>query len=351
MPEWRKDPILDRWVVIATERAKRPTDFSVPAEDKKGGECSLCESREWETPPEVLAYRQRGSQGNSPGWWVRVVPNKFPAVRIEGRTDTRHLGIYEVMNGVGAHEVVVESPDHEKKLEDFNDCQVREIVRAWRDRSLDLRGDTRFKYIQVFRNYGRTAGASLEHPHSQIIATPMVPPLIAEKAGSLTRHARSTGQCIICQMIAREIQEQNRVVAENSRFVAISPFASRVPYESWIIPRDHQPDFGQIREDQVECLALILRETIKKIAVALRQPPYNMAISTAPVNCGGEGLDHFHWHLEILPRLTIAAGFEIGTGFYINPTPPEIAASDLRETAVVFDGTYQHNYEEVGKYV
>ncbi len=351
MPEWRKDPVLDRWVVIATERGKRPNDFKVPRDEKKGGDCPLCEHHEWQTPPEVLAYRDRESARDRPGWWVRVVPNKFPAVRIEGRDEIRQLGLYCVMNGVGAHEVVVESPDHGRALEDMNGYQVQEVIRAWRDRSMDLRRDARLKYIQVFKNHGNTAGASLEHPHSQIIATPLVPVEIERKLEGLTRYARRTGRCILCEMIVQEIQEQNRVVVETGKFISIAPFASRFPFETWIIPRDHQQDFGFIREDQVADLSAVLRTTLKKLTAALNRPPYNLVISTAPVNTGREDLIHFHWHLEILPRLTIAAGFELGTGYYINPTPPEMAASDLRETVVMYDGEYAKKYREVGKYV
>ncbi|MCL4439166.1 MAG: galactose-1-phosphate uridylyltransferase [Firmicutes bacterium] len=352
MPEWRKDPILDRWVVIATERGKRPSDFMVPREEKRGGECPLCERHELETPPEVLAYRERGSGRDRPGWWVRVVPNKFPALRIEGQTDIRNYGLYRIMDGVGAHEVVVETADHGKTMEDLNEYQVQEIIRAWRDRSLDLRRDERFKYIQVFKNYGSTAGASLEHSHSQIIATPMIPGKIMRKIEGLTQYARKTGRCILCEMVEQELKEQNRIVVESSRFVGIAPFASRFPFETWIIPREHQPDFGHLREDQIGDLAYILNAILKKLSAALRRPPFNMVINTAPVNVGMmDKMVHLHWHIEILPRLTIAAGFELGTGFYINPTPPEMAASELRETVIVYDRPYNQNYEGVGKYV
>jgi UDPglucose--hexose-1-phosphate uridylyltransferase len=351
LPEWRKDPIHDRWVVIATERGKRPSDFLVPDEKKKGSECPLCAWHEFETPPEVLAYREYGSGRDKPGWWVRVVSNKFPAVRIEGQAGAKDFGLYQVMDGLGAHEVVVETPEHESSLEDLNEYQVQEVIKAWRDRSLDLRKDDRFRYIQIFKNYGNTAGASLEHAHSQIIAIPMVPGIIEKKLNALAAHAKKTGRCILCDMVNQELHEQNRIVIENSSFISMENFASRFPFETWIIPREHQPDYGFLREAQVADLAFVLRATLKKLSVALRRPPFNMVINTAPVNISSDKLAHFHWHIEIIPRLTMPAGFELGTGFFINPTPPEMAAADLRDTVFFHDGSYGKNYEAVGDYV
>lgn len=352
MPEWRKDPILDRWVVIASERGKRPKEYKVRKEEKnKGGECPLCEHHEVKTPPEILAYRENGSHRDSPGWWVRVVPNKFPAVKIEGQNNIKNFGLYKAMDGVGAHEVVIENPEHDKNMEDFNEYQIQEVIRAWRDRSLDLRKDYRFRYIQIFKNFGSIAGASLDHAHSQIIVTPMVPEGIKRKLDGMTEHARLTGRCILCEKIDQELKLQNRVIIESSKFVGIAPFASRFPFETWIIPREHQSDFGYLREDQIADLAYVLRTILKKLSVSLGQPPFNMVINTVPVNEYNEKLIHFHWHIEILPRLTVAAGFELGTGFYINPTPPEIAAAELRDTVVLFNEQYYHKREEVGSYV
>lgn len=332
MPEWRKDPLVDRWVVVATERAKRPCDFKVPAYETKGGRCPLCPGHEEDTPPEVLSFRQEGSQRDTPGWWIRVVPNKFPAVRVEAQVGVHRRGIYEVMDGLGAHEVVVEAPSHEPFLENLGERQLEEVIWAWQQRSLDLRRDGRLKYILIFKNFGQVAGASLEHTHSQILAIPMVPKEVREELEALKQHARSTGHCILCQVISQEILEQERVVVQTSKFLSFTPFASRFPFETWIIPREHQHDFGAIREDQVRDLARVLRETLLRLQKSLGGAPFNIVLHTAPVN--EPDTSYYHWHLEIMPRLTIMAGFELGTGYFINPTPPELAASILREQKV-----------------
>ncbi len=332
MPEWRKDPVVDRWVAIATERGKRPSDFKCVIHEKNDGRCPLCVGREKDTPPEVMAFRQAGSSKDTPGWWVRVVPNKFPAVRIEGSQGVANRGVYAVMDGLGAHEVVVEVPDHVDNLDMQSEKQVAEILWAWHERSLELRRDRRFKYIQVFKNYGSTAGASLEHAHSQIIATPMVPVEVKNELAGFSSYAQATGRCIFCDLIAQEIAERERVVIQGKNFLALAPFASRFPFEVWIVPAFHQHDFVLLNEEQVRELARILRACLRKLSVVLCDPPYNIVLHTSPVN--DMETKQYHWHLEILPRLTIIAGFELGTGYYINPTPPELAARYLRETNV-----------------
>lgn len=332
MPEWRKDPLVDRWVVIATERGKLPCDFKVPVDEKKGDRCPLCHGHEQDTPPEIIAFREKGTHPDTPGWWVRVVPNKFPAVRIEAQGGVRRHGVYDVMDGLGAHEVVVETPDHQAYLDAQDERQFEEVIWAWQQRSLDLRRDTRLKYIQIFKNFGQTAGASLEHTHSQVIATPMVPVDVQEELRGMQHYARATGRCILCDVLDQEIAEQQRVIMNTGKFISFAPFASRFPFETWIAPREHQYDFGSIREDQVRDLARVLRRTLLSLRESLGGPPYNMVLHTAPVN--ETDTMHYHWHLEILSRLTIMAGFELGTGFYINPTPPELAAQFLREQEV-----------------
>ncbi|MCL6638165.1 MAG: galactose-1-phosphate uridylyltransferase [Firmicutes bacterium] len=334
MPEWRKDPIVDRWVIIATERAKRPFDYKEIVEERKMQECPLCEGNEGMTPPEIIAFREPGTERDKPGWWVRVVPNKFPALRIEGETSFCRSGIYETMNGVGAHEVIVESTDHEPGLDTQTAKQIEEVLWAWRERSLDLRRDTRLKYIQIFKNTGSTAGASLEHTHSQLIAMPLVPAEVREEIERVKEYARTRGSCAFCDMINQELKSQDRVVIDGTHFLSFCPYASRFPFETWIVPKEHQYDFVRIREEQVKELAQVLRSTLRKMTALVKGIPYNMVLHTSPVNMQEER--EYHWHLEILPRLTIMAGFELSTGYYINPTPPEMAAQAMRETREVY---------------
>lgn len=337
MPEWRRDPVVDRWVAIATERGKRPTDFRYLAHERNDTACPFCTGCEEHTPPEVMAFRRAGTPKDAPGWWVRVVPNKFPTVKIEEGQEVFHRGVYEVRGGLGAHEVVVEVPHHVDNLDAQSEKQVAEVLWAWRERSLDLRRDTRFKYIQIFKNYGSTAGASLAHAHSQIIATPMVPAEVRNELEGFHRYAQATGRCIFCDLVAQEAAERERLVIQEKHFLALAPFASRFPFELWIVPTEHQYDFVQVREGQVRELARVLRVCLRKLSVLLRDPPYNLVLHTSPVN--EPEVKQYHWHLEILPRLTVIAGFELGTGYYINPTPPELAARYLRETEAQFEET------------
>lgn len=349
MSEWRKDPIVDRWVIISTERGKRPNDYKDILEEKTIQECPLCMGKEKLTPPEVLAYREPGGNSDTPGWWVRVVPNKFPALRVEGEPSLTRQGIYMAMDGVGAHEVIVESPFHESGLDMQTDKQVEEVIWAWRERSLDLRKDSRLKYIQIFKNNGSVGGASIEHTHSQLIATPLVPVEISQELVGAREYAARNGSCIYCDMVRQEIREQCRVIEESDKFLSFSPFASRFPFETWIIPKEHQCDFGQINGEMVRDLAGILRTMLRKIALMIKNIPYNMVLHTTPVNVQQEGC--YHWHLEIMPRLTIMAGFELGTGYFINPTPPEIAAHalrDIQESYVMQDISFQQEvYQHV----
>lgn len=350
MPEWRKDPVVNRWVIIATERAKRPHDFRCPPEQLNPGDCPLCVGNEDKTPPEVLAFREADTPANQPGWWIRVVPNKFPAVRPDEGHYAWHDGIYEAMNGIGVHEVIVESTDHEPDLVNQSDKQVEEVLWAWRARSLDLRHDTRLKYVQIFKNKGRTGGASLEHTHSQLIAIPMVPADVAEELAGLHEYRRHRNTCAYCDMVHQELSSRDRVVLESDRFVCLVPFAARYPFEMWILPKEHQADFAQVGEADIRDLAPLLRGALVRLSEAVCRPPYNLVLHTSPINVGGEVF--YHWHFEIMPRLTITAGYELGTGYFINPTPPELAAEALRDAVEEHLPSQTHTIpEEVPTYV
>jgi UDPglucose--hexose-1-phosphate uridylyltransferase len=329
MPELRQEPITKNWVIIATERSKRPSDFSVKKEKRKGGSCPFCKGNEGKTPPEIMAYREEGTKPDTPGWWVRVVPNLFPALAKTEAGETDEQNFYLTKPGAGAHEVLIESPEHDASLETHSLQHVREIFHAWRDRYQALINEEPIQYIQIFKNEGSVAGASLEHPHSQLIATPLIPPVVDEELKGAQEHYQEHGNCIFCEMIKHELEVGTRIVANNDHFLAFCPFASRFPFETWIIPQQHQAGFDLINDQQLHGLSMIVQEVTQKIRGSLHQPPYNMVLHSAPA--GHSDAADYHWHLEILPRLTIVAGFEWGTGIIINPTPPESAAEYLRE--------------------
>ncbi|MEW6620474.1 MAG: galactose-1-phosphate uridylyltransferase [bacterium] len=332
MPELRKDPVTNRWVIIATERAKRPTDFvKISSEVKQSSNCPFCEGNESKTPPEILAYRQSGTQPNTPGWWIRVVSNKYPALQVESPLEKKGISMFDIVSGTGAHEVIIETPKHETDISSIEIRQVEETLWAYRDRSIDLNRDPRFEYILIFKNHGLKAGASLEHPHSQLIATPIIPSAIREEMDGAGQYFKYKDRCVFCDIIREEQKFGERIIMENNDFIAIAPFASRFPFECWILPRVHDPTFPDITRHEVMALAEVLGGILKKIGSVLNNPPFNYMLHTAPCKMDSSQLKHFHWHIELIPRLTDIAGFEWGSGFFINPTPPEEASRYLRE--------------------
>lgn len=277
--------------------------------------------------------RPSGASHGPSEWSLRVVPNKFPALRIEGTLDREGFGIYDKMNGIGAHEVIVETPNHGETLSDMPVNRVQNVFIAYRERIRDLMRDTRFKYIMVFKNNGSVAGASLDHAHSQLIALPIVPRRVSEEIGGGLAYHRYKERCIFCDIVAQEREDNKRIVSENERYIAISPYASRFPFETWILPKQHGAVFSEHDpSDNYYSLAEILSIVLRKYVKLLNAPPYNYIIHTAPAF--NVGMEHYHWHIEIIPRLTKMAGFEWGTGFYINPTPPEEATAYLKETQI-----------------
>ncbi len=304
MPELRKDPITGRWVIISTDRGKRPMDFlreSVfPGPPKN---CPFCPGNETKTPPEILAYGRNGGGANTAGWNVRVVPNRYPALGIEGELDREGEGLFDKMNGIGAHEVIIETPQHK-----------------------------RFRYVLIFKNHGESAGASVEHPHSQLIALPIVPRRVREEVDNCWHYYDEKERCIFCDIIRQERDTGERVIGENDHFITLAPYAPRFPFEMWLLPKVHGSAYENNQSSLYASLAQMLKDTLMRMDAVLDQPAFNVMIHTSPI--GEEINDHYHWHIEIIPKLTKVAGFEWGTGFYINPTPPEESARFLREAQI-----------------
>ena len=340
MPELRQDPVVRRWVIIATERTHRPSDFSRNHDHVAEPKINpFAEGNESLTPPEIFAVRDPKTKANEPGWKVRVVPNKFPVLRIEGNLDREGDGIYDRMNGIGAHEVVIETPHYNQQLEEQSLEGVAAVLETYRIRMADLLKDARFRYVQIFKNYGHAAGANISHPHSQIIAIPVIPKVVKEKLDGAQTYYDQKERSIFGDILKQELKDARRIVYQNASFVCFCPYASRFPFELCIMPRRQYPDFHRIEPNELLQLADVLKISLLKLSRGLNQPEYNYLIHTAPVRCPRKGYwttleNDYRWHIEITPRLTQIAGFEVGTGFYANPVPPEDAAQFLKEVEV-----------------
>ena len=329
MSELRKDPITGRWVIISTDRRKRPNDFRLESvEIVPDPSCPFCEGHEHITPPELLA-RRHGSAPNGPGWELRVVPNQFPVLRVEGTLDRQGEGLFDKMNGIGAHEVIIGSPRHLDTLATMSDAAVEQLLWACRDRMQDLKQDRRFRYIIIFKNHGAAAGSSVDHTHSQLIALPIVPREVRDEVDGARAHYEVKERCIFCDILHQEIGDGRRLIAESADMIAIAPYAPRFPFETWILPRRHQAHFEDTPRQEIGSLARLLADILRRMNRMLRNPPYNLLIHSAPLQ--EPAVDFYHWHVEVIPKLTKVAGFEWATGFYVNPTSPEEAAQVLRD--------------------
>ncbi len=326
MPELRRDPIVGRWVIIATERAHRPQQPKCPPEPSKGL-CPFCPGNEDKTPREVYSAGRPGG-----GWRVRVVPNRYPALMIEGELQREAEGIYDRMNGVGAHEVIVETPEHGRSLAELTDEDVTEVLFAYKARILDLRNDQRFRYILLFKNSGAAAGASLDHSHSQLIALPVTPRQVSEEIEGARRHFEHRERCIFCDIVGQERKDRSRLVYENDEFVAFAPWAPRSPFETWIVPKRHESNYEAEPKERLARCAQALRTTLHRIGVACGNPAYNFMVHSNPLR--DPSSTSYPWHIEVMPALVQSvAGFEWGSGFHINPVPPEEAAEFLRRVS------------------
>ena len=329
MPEFRQDPVTYRWVIISSERRHRPTDFHLEPSTIDGAErCPFCPGHEEMTPPEVRASRQPGGAPNRPGWSLRVIPNKFPALQAGGNLDRQTDGLFGRMNGIGAHEVIIETPDHAVTLATMSEGKIERVLWAYRERLLDLRQDQRFRHILIFKNHGPAAGATLEHSHSQLVALPIVPDFVREEVDGGKRYFSVKQRCVFCDLVEQESAAGRRIVHENAEMIAVAAYASRFPFETWLLPRSHGARFEEASEQQYRALAETIKFVLTRMNRALQSPSYNLIIHSSPL--AEPTAQYYHWHVEVIPKLTRIAGFEWGTGFYINPTAPEEAAHVLR---------------------
>ena len=322
----RQDPTTKAWVIIATDRAMRPHDFQQVSQPRvlvpRDESCPFCPGNEAHTPQEVL--RIPGCRGA--GWAVRVIPNKFPVLASQGEPWRREEGpLFREMDGVGYHEVIVETPIHNRRPSQMDAAEVEQILRAYQARYRALQQDPRVRYIILFKNHGERAGTSLVHPHAQLVATPIAPLQIRRKYEVAISHYDDTGRCLYSDLVEAEVAAQVRIVEETEHFVVFHPFASRVPFETWIAPKHHQPSFGQVSSEELAALAQVLRKTLLGLDDALGNPDFNYILHSAPTE--DETKHYYRWHIQILPRVTTIAGFELGSGIYITTVVPEESAA------------------------
>ncbi|MBI3592759.1 MAG: galactose-1-phosphate uridylyltransferase [Nitrospirae bacterium] len=340
MHELRKDPLLSKWIVVLKD-SKQP-EFYI--EENKGyplhapedsSSCILCLGKEHATPPEIFAIRKGSAQPNSPDWLTRVIPERNPVFQIEGDLGRRGVGMYDKMNSIGANEIIIESPDHNTQSEDMGITQMSNVIATYRNRISELEKDPRFRYTLVYKSCGKTAGELYSHPHSLLVATPVIPKGIKDELDGAKAYFYYKERCIFCDIINEELGAGERVIMDTSHFIAFTPFASRFSFEYWILPKKHNCAFQDISNEEMEDLSLILTTTIKKMRRLLKNPPYDYVIHTAPNRMPRKDHwhtlgDDFHWHIEVMPQLLTKSGFEWGSGFHILTTSPEDAAAYLR---------------------
>jgi len=330
MPELRQNFFTKEWVIIATERAKRPEDLVLtrPAKALESfvPSCPFCPGNENLTPPEIMRVADGGNS-----WRVRVVPNRFAALsRDVEPTRTIHRS-RRVINGFGVHDVIIETPDHAHTTALMSDAHVADLLRVYEARYAELSRDRRIAHVTIFKNHGRDAGTSLEHPHSQLIATPVISYQVRQRIQQALSHFDDFGECMFCQMIAEEVEEQKRIVILSDHFVALELFASATPFCTHIYPRRHMATFGDIRPEELTDLAQMMRAMLAKLYIGLQDPDFNYTIRSAPAEYVGS--KYFHWYVSIIPRMTRVAGFELGSGMFINTVLPEAAAEFLRKVS------------------
>ena len=328
MPEMRQNRFTKEWVIIATERAKRPEELKTKRTDVKplpkySPSCPFCPGNEQMAPGEIM--RMNGADGS---WIVKVVPNKFAALSPQGEPTRKVERSKRTINGVGFHDVIVETADHSLTTALLSDDQVTSILSIYKQRYDEISRDPRITQVTIFKNYGAAAGASLEHPHSQLIASPVISHQVRDRMYEALRHYDEFGECIFCQVNEEEMEEKTRVVMITDHFLVLEPFASSTPFTTHIFPLRHMASFGEINQQELADLGHTLRALLGKLYFGLESPDFNYTVRTAPAE--NAGAKYYHWYISVIPRLTRVAGFELGSGMFINTVLPETAAEFLR---------------------
>jgi len=333
MSEVRRDIVTDTWVIIDTENETIP---KIHADEQQAtDDCPFCEGQEDRTPNEIFAIRD-GTPPDKPGWKVRVIPNIRPILRVEGELKNVGVGVYDMVNGVGANEVIVEAPTHIVNLFELSHEQIGLVLKTYRTRIEDLHNDKRLRYILIFKNHGRAAGAStITHTHSDLIALPATPVRVKQKLNGAREYYEYKERCLFCDIIQQEIEMADRLIFQSDKFVVIAPYASRFPFEILIMPKRHVFSYELIDNDEISDLARVLKKIIKAMYTDFENPPYNIILNDSPNLLPKKNYwltikQDYHWHIEITPRIYRRTGFELGTGFYINRMAPEKAAHILR---------------------
>jgi len=331
MPEFRQNMATKEWVILAPERGKRPTDMIKETEPQESlpshkEDCPFCRGNEDQTADATYVYPESGD------WQVRVVPNKYAALQPHLATTRTRTGSFLAAKGFGIAEVVIEHPNHNTTIALMKLDEIANVLRACRKRQIAMSWNEKINLVTIFRNHGRRAGTSLEHPHSQIIATPIVPPHVRYPLEQAVRHYDALGRCVYCDMIAEEINQGERMLIETQKFAAFCPFAARSPFECRIYPKVHKASFVLTDDDEINELSLVLRDVLRRLYFGLNNPDYNYVVRSSPI--GDEDTRHLHWYMVIIPRISTSAGFEMGSGIYINTLSPEDSAGYLREVKI-----------------
>lgn len=340
MTELRKDPITGRWVIVHVQGDMQLPELRPVDTDGDRENCPFCEGREDRTSPEIFSYRSKGTYPNTPGWFVRCIPNIHPVLTSSIDPGRRGLGLFDMMNSIGAHEVIIETPHHDGDFHNASLEQGERILSIYRDRIVDLKKDQHLKYVLLFKNRGKRAGSlQVSHAHSQVIATPVVPIRVKQELSGTLKYFKMKERCLYCDLIRQELKDDIRVVDQNETFLSLVPYAARFPYECWILPKRHQAQFFQIEDVEMRDLAQMFKRTFSRLHEVLNDPPYNHVLHDAPNTVPRKGAwqtisQDYHWHFEIIPRITRIAGFEWGSGFHINPVAPEKAVQDLRAVSL-----------------